>query len=437
MKIIRTILQSIANVFRLKDQPVWLRRIFQLYIFVAVCAPLLANKEPLLLLKNGSLTSPAFQSSPYIKVNKNGNELSVLRSAIDWTSFEADFKLFAIIPYDPSSSDILNYNYVSPFEKQWRKDPGGSSELQVLPLHFRHWLGTTKTGADVLSGLIYSTRLSLLIGFLSMLIASIIGIIIGSLAGYFGDKGLRVQKLNLLIAFLLLVPAWYYIFVFPKSSIELSAEMNQGSSNSFLFLKIILFVFILLLPFNLKRLRSKKESMNKGIFIPIDSIVSRFLELFLSVPRLILIITLAAISRPSVLSLILILGFTSWTGIARMVRAEFIRLRESGFVDATSSLGFSPTRKIFFHLLPNAFEPLRVGIIFGVAGAILAEAGLSFLGIGLSPDTVTWGSMLAAGREQFSAWWLVVFPGLAISVLLLILNRMSDEKKHLPLEKLL
>ena len=177
--------------------------------------------------------------------------------------------------------------------------------------------------------------------------------------------------------------------------------------------------------------------MNKGIFIPIDSIVSRFLELFLSVPRLILIITLAAISRPSVLSLILILGFTSWTGIARMVRAEFIRLRESGFVDATSSLGFSPTRKIFFHLLPNAFEPLRVGIIFGVAGAILAEAGLSFLGIGLSPDTVTWGSMLAAGREQFSAWWLVVFPGLAISVLLLILNRMSDEKKHLALEKLL
>ncbi|HNQ61721.1 MAG TPA: ABC transporter permease [Bacteroidia bacterium] len=437
MKIIIASLKNIMKLFRLHDQPLWLRCIFLGYLFVALCAPILANKEPLLLYQNGSWTSPAFQQDPYLKIIKDGNEKSVLKTSVDWTNLEADFKLFAPVPYDPSSSDIANSNYVSPFEKQWRTYPASGEQLQKLPLRYRHWLGTTKTGADVLSGLIYSTRISLLIGFMSMLVAALTGIIIGSLAGFYGDKGLYLDKLNFLIACILIVPAWFYIFILPESTIERTSEVSFTNSSPFIFLKIILFIFILLLPFTLKRKRSREKIKNKGFFLPVDSIVSRFIELFLSVPRLILIITLSAISRPSVLSLILILGLTSWTGIARMVRGEFIKLRSSNFTDATNSLGFSPARKIVYHLLPNAFEPIRVGIIFGIAGAILAEAGLSFLGIGLSPDTVTWGSMLASGREQFSAWWLVIFPGLAISLLLMTLNKLSDEKKHLAVEKLL
>ena len=120
-----------------------------------------------------------------------------------------------------------------------------------------------------------------------------------------------------------------------------------------------------------------------------------------------------------------------------MIRAEFMRLKSSGFSEATHALGFSNFRKIFYHLLPNACIPIRVGLIFGIAGAILAEAGLSFLGIGLAPGTVSWGSLMAAGKEQFSAWWLVIFPGLSISVLLFVLNRIADQKNNIPQEKLL
>ncbi len=435
MKTIKTVWTALKNIFRLKDQPLWLRRIFQLYIFVALFAPVIANREPLFMLQDGGWSFPAFQKSAYVIIRDNGSEFSMLRQAVNWQAVKSDVQIFAPIPYDASSSDLLNYNYASPLGKQWAIADISTSELKPISWRSRHWLGTTKTGADVLAGLIYSTRLSLFIGFFTILIASFIGICIGSLAGFFGDRTIRVSRTSLLISLLLVVPAGFYIFIIPEKIIGPTESENVPAY--FTFLKIILFVFILLLPFNLRLKKISKDSTQKSWYIPVDTLLSRFIELFLSVPRLILIITLAAISRPSVMSLIIILGFTSWTGIARMVRAEFIRLKSTGFIEAATSLGLSNSRKIFSHLLPNAFIPVRVGIIFGIAGAILAEAGLSFLGIGLSPDTVSWGSMMAAGREQFSAWWLVVFPGLAISVLLIILNRIADQKNQFSQEKLL
>ncbi len=432
MKNIKAVWQVITGIFRLKEQALWVKIIFLLYVFVALFAPFLANNEPLLMAQNGHLTFPAFQRSPYIILHQDGYERPIRRTAVDWKVISADFLIFAPIPYDPVASDLSNYNFISPFEKQWSQRNSENAERTPLPLRYRHWLGTTKTGADVLSGLIHSTRLSLSIGFLTMLIATFLGITLGALAGFYGDNGIRVSIKNLILSAALIVPSWYYIFIFPERSVGITPDINIPSY--FIFLKIILFLFILLLPFTLKKRKRSGRKAEKSVSLPLDTLISRFIELFLSVPRLILIITLAAISRPSVFALIMILGFTSWTGIARMVRAEFIRLRHSGFAEATSSMGFSPMRKIFYHLLPNAFVLLRVGIIFGIAGAILAEAGLSFLGIGLAPNTISWGSLLAAGREQFSAWWLVIFPGIAISVLLLILNKLATEKRYLPLE---
>ena len=435
MKIIKTVWTTLKTIFRLKDQPLWLRRIFQLYIFVALLAPIIANNEPLFMMQDGTWSFPAFQKSAYVIIKDNAGEISVLRTAVNWQAVKCEMQVFAPIPYDASSSDLLNYNYASPFGKQWENANISTSEIKPISWRYRHWLGTTKTGADVLAGLIYSTRLSLFIGFFTILIASIIGICIGSLAGFFGDNVIRVSRTSVFISLLLVVPAGFYIFIFPEKIID--STDKEIILPYFAFLKIILFAFILSLPFTLRLKKISKESKQKSWYIPVDTLLSRFMELFLSVPRLILIITLAAISRPSVISLIIILGCTSWTGIARMIRAEFIRLKAGGFIEAATSLGLSNSRKIFNHLLPNAFAPVRVGIIFGIAGAILAEAGLSFLGIGLSPDTVSWGSMMAAGREQFSAWWLVVFPGLAISVLLIILNRIADQKNQIPQEKLL
>jgi peptide/nickel transport system permease protein len=404
-------------------------------VLVAILAPFIANNEPIFISQDKHWSFPLFGIDPYVSLYENGEKKIVRRAAVDWREIKADVKIFTMIPYDPISSDLANYNYVSPFGEQWSNQITQNSVQVPLPLRHRHWLGTTKTGADVLSGLIHSTRLSLFIGFLTMLIASLIGIIIGAVSGFFGDDGIKLNTKRLIISVLLFVPACYYIFIFPDKTFSTGPDIDVPGY--FVILKIILFIFLLLLPFSLKRTQGFRRKKEKSISLPVDSLVSRFIELFLSVPRLILIITLAAISRPSVWSLILILGFTSWTGIARMVRAEFIKLRHTGFADASNALGFGPFRKMFFHLLPNAIVPLRVGIIFGIAGAILAEAGLSFLGIGLAHDTVSWGSLLAAGREQFSAWWLVLFPGLAISILLIMLNKMADEKKSLAIEKLI
>jgi peptide/nickel transport system permease protein len=403
----------------------WTMRILVFYLFVAIFAPLLANEEPLLLIRNGKWSMPAFQSDAYIILNRDGKDVKLRRAEVNWRDIDADFKLFAPVPYDPASSDMFNADYVSPFSGQW-KESEDAPQREALTWRYRHWLGTTKSGADVLAGIIYGTRLSLMIGFASMAIAGLIGLISGGLAGYFGDRGLRVNKSSLILSAFLIVPAWYYIFIFPERSIDIGMSTDVDTEGSFLFLKTVLFSFILLFPFMAKKKVGFMRPAGQTLLIPLDSIISRTIELFLSIPRLILIIILAAIARPSVISLILILGFTSWTGIARIVRGEFIRLRSEGFADAAQAMGFSPARRIFRHLLPNSFAPVRVALIFGIAGAILSEAGLTFLGIGLEPGTVSWGSLMAMGKEQFSAWWLVLFPGLSLSVLLLALNRLAE-----------
>jgi peptide/nickel transport system permease protein len=124
--------------------------------------------------------------------------------------------------------------------------------------------------------------------------------------------------------------------------------------------------------------------------------------------------------------LMIIIGLTSWTGIARFTRAEFLRLRELEFIHAAKVLGFSDWRIIFKHALPNGLAPIFVSIAFGVASAILAESSLSFLGIGVPEDIVTWGSLLSIGKEEFDAWWLVVFPGFAIFITIMIYNLIGE-----------
>ena len=154
--------------------------------------------------------------------------------------------------------------------------------------------------------------------------------------------------------------------------------------------------------------------------------MSRTIEVFISIPRLILIISFAAIARPSFMNIILIIGFTSWTEIARFIRAELLRIRNSEYVDTARAMGFSNFRIILKHALPNALAPATVAIVFGVASAILIESGLSFLGIGVPLDAVTWGTLLFAGKENFEAWWLVIFPGLAIFITVTAFNLVGD-----------
>ncbi|MFH1378382.1 MAG: ABC transporter permease [Planctomycetota bacterium] len=208
-------------------------------------------------------------------------------------------------------------------------------------------LGTDDTGRDVASRMIHGTRIALSVGFVSVGLSAFIGLIIGSLAGFFGG--------------------WT------------------------------------------------------------DIIISRFIELVICFPSFFLILMIVAVTRPSLFNIMIIIGLTGWTGIARLVRGEFLKLRNQDFVSAARALGLPNSRVIFRHILPNAIGPVFVSISFGVAGAILSESGLSFLGIGVSPPTPTWGELLNQAYLYVDiAWWLVAFPGFAIFITVTAFNLVGD-----------
>lgn len=159
----------------------------------------------------------------------------------------------------------------------------------------------------------------------------------------------------------------------------------------------------------------------------IDVVVSRFIELIMTFPTFFLIITVVAMLPSGSIWLVMIMiGLTSWTGIARFTRAEFLRIRNMEYTAAATALGLSNWRIIFRHVLPNSLAPVLVTTAFGVASAILTEAGLSFLGFGVPPTTVTWGSVLNDARGNISAWWLAVFPGFMIFLTVLCYNLVGD-----------
>ncbi len=158
----------------------------------------------------------------------------------------------------------------------------------------------------------------------------------------------------------------------------------------------------------------------------VDLLISRFLEMMLGIPTFFLIITVAAIFPPSIYLIMVILGVTGWMGIARYIRSEFLKVREREFVEAARGLGSSDRRVMFRHILPNALAPVLVSMAFGVATAILSESALSFLGIGVPAHLVTWGSILAEARANTFAWWLAIFPGLAIFLTVTVYNLLGD-----------
>lgn len=158
-----------------------------------------------------------------------------------------------------------------------------------------------------------------------------------------------------------------------------------------------------------------------------DLLISRLIEIVICFPSFFLILTIVAFVGPSMQNIMIVIGLTGWTGIARLVRGEFLRLVDLEFVQAARALGYSSTRIIFRHILPNALAPVLVSATFGVAGAILTESGLSFLGVGITVPTPSWGSILASGRDAiFRAPWLIVTPGLAIFLTITSYNLVGE-----------
>jgi peptide/nickel transport system permease protein len=159
----------------------------------------------------------------------------------------------------------------------------------------------------------------------------------------------------------------------------------------------------------------------------VDIVIMRFVDIMLCFPSFFLILAVIAFMEPSIFNIMAVIGLTSWMGITRLVRAEFLSLKERDFVLAEKAIGASHPRIIFVHILPNAMAPVLVSATLGIAAAVLTESALSFLGIGVQPPTPSWGNMLTQGQNVLGiAWWLSFFPGMAILITVLGYNLLGE-----------
>ncbi|WP_272699448.1 ABC transporter permease [Desulfovibrio sp. Fe33] len=164
----------------------------------------------------------------------------------------------------------------------------------------------------------------------------------------------------------------------------------------------------------------------------VDEIIMRGVDVMLCFPSFFLILAVIAFLEPSLTNIMIVIGLTGWMGVARLVRAETLSIRERDYVLAARAAGAGPGRIIFRHIMPNALAPVLVSATLGVAGAILTESSLSFLGLGVQPPDASWGNILMEGKEVLGiAWWLSVFPGLAILLTVLGYNLLGESLRDL------
>jgi peptide/nickel transport system permease protein len=191
-------------------------------------------------------------------------------------------------------------------------------------------------------------------------------------------------------------------------------------------ISLVLFVIILFAG-NLLALPFKAiPYLGKQVALPLDIIISRIIEIMVSIPTLFLIIGIVAIVKPNIFWVMVVIGFTSWMSIARFIRAELLRVRSLEYIEAARALGFSGVRILMKHAIPNGLTAVLISIAFGIASAILVESFLSFLGLGVAADTITWGKLLSFARQSPSAWWLAIFPGFAIFITVTVFNLIGE-----------
>ncbi len=374
-----------------------------LFFIIAIFGDFLSNEKPIFCVHEGTSYFPIFNSYAHECGFSNIKHPDYTK---EWREIEFEKVLWPILPYSGYTTDLKN-KFKSPFQEKIIVDGFG-----------KHPFGTGALGKDVAAGIIHGTRIALLVGICSMFIAGIFGIFLGGIAGYFGDNKIKLSWIHMLLflPFLLLGIYWAYI-----SSFNIGHAFWQ-----LLIGKLILF-FSLFIPLAFAEYLCSTFNIEKSLSLPLDLILMRLIEIVNSIPGLLLLFALlAVIEFPSVWTLIIIIGLIRWTTIARFVRAEMLKLREIEFVQSAKVLGLSSLRTIFLHALPNALTAVTITIAFGIASAILIEASLSFLSLGVNEDTMTWGKMLSYARQKPSAWWLAIFPGLAIFLCVYSFNNIGD-----------
>lgn len=398
-------------------------------ILLALFADVIATDQPLYIQYKGKTMYPALSSV------FNPSKVEIIDSErlqfdiTEWRELEADKVIWAPVPYSPGKPDPLNRDYISPFDNQ--KFLTRDGKAIPAPLHFRHHLGTDAQGHDVLSILIHGCRVTLKVGIFSVLIAFVVGVFLGALAGYYGDWRVHTSRASWYMA---IIGAFFgYFWGFEVRLHNINDAFAEGFLQSVLqiLLSVVIFAATIFLFSFIGKLLNWIPFLNRKVSIPFDSIVQRSSEIFTSLPRLLIILTIAAVFREKTIGMVIaIIGLTSWPSIARFTRAEMLKTRDLSYIEAARAIGLSDLKVILKHALPNAIGPVMIEVAFLIAGSILIESSLSFLGIGIPDDLSTWGGLLSAGRQQFDAWWLVLFPGLAIFLTVLLFNLLGEGLKH-------
>lgn len=398
--------------FKRNKLAVFSLRIVYFLVILALLADVLANEKPLVCKYHNHVYFPVFRS---YTVNMGMDDWPVELQNVEWKKLNYDWVVFPPIPYLPENIDENNVHSVGPFDHQ-----------QVKSTRWRHWLGTDELGHDIFSAMIYGSRIALMVGIVSMSIATLIGLILGSLAGYYGDDRLKVSRAGIFFNMLFFILGLFYAF--GLRSYALADAIAQSSLALFgqLAFSLVIFLAVMWIGNLLAKPFQRIPFLAKKVSIPVDIIISRCIEIMISIPTLFLIIAIVAIAKPSLMLVMLVIGATSWTGIARFARAELLRIRGLEYIEAAHALGYSEFRTIFRHAIPNALSPVLIAIAFGIASAILTEATLSFLGIGVPPETLTWGALLSAARSKPTAWWLAIFPGCAIFITVTVYNLLGE-----------
>jgi len=301
-----------------------------LMLVVWIFGPLLATNQPIVCRYQGKLYFPAIVE--LFQARHSGPHLIKKARPFNLPQFDAkkelgsgDFAIWPLIPYH-------EYEQTGAF---------------LDPPSGRHWLGTDELGRDILARMIHGTAVSVKVGFVSMGIAAVIGIVLGGLAGYWG-----------------------------------------------------------------------------GV---VDMIISRIIEVVICFPSFFLILAIMVWLEPNIINVMIVIGLTRWTDIARYTRGEFMRIKGQDYVVAARSLGIGHGRIMFRHILPNSLAPVLVSITFGIANAVLIEAGLSWLGFGVQAPDPSWGNILRTAYDSLSiAPHMVYPPCIAIFLAVLAYNLVGD-----------
>lgn len=387
----------------------WAVRMLAALVFVALFGEFLANERPLYARIDGKTEWPVLRT---IAIHWGLAKADADYFNRDWKNLDYESVLFPPIPYSANTIDRDNMRLLGP-----------ASEQNLRSWRWRHWLGTDEIGKDIAAGLIRGTRTALLVGLIAMSIATVIGLFWGLLAGYYGDRGVRWRLGQILFGLAALIPAWFYGFTVRGFQIQ------QGPLGWELLKSSLLFLLILIGGYVAGSLAGRIGFLRRPVYLPLDNLAMRLVEVVNSLPALLLILALLAIlDEPSIIYVMVLIGLISWTSITRFIRAEMLRIRNLDYIRAARIMGFSDLRILFRHALPNGLRPVLITIAFGMAGAVLLEAFLSFLGIGLPVDAVTWGSLMRKIQTNSStgAWWIAVFPGLAIFVTVTVFNIIGD-----------